>query len=330
MNWRRPFASIVVLALAAIAASGQAHAQAPLHLIATIPLANVAGRIDHLAFDAARQRLWISALGNDTVEVIDLATGARIKSIAGFHEPQGIVAVPDQKAVAVANGASGTLQLVDAETFQSRWTVEAGGDADNVRYDASARRIYVAAQGGLVGVDPASGRLLQRVAITGHPESFQLESQGARVFVNLPGASQIVAANRNTGAATAHWPTGACQANYPMALDESTGRAFVGCRRPASVAMVDTATGQTVGSAAAVGDTDDVFYDSGRQRLYVIGGEGFIDVLQREGDRLRSIGRVATRSGARTGLWVAEQNRLYVAVPARGGQPTEVRVFEPR
>jgi hypothetical protein len=113
-----------------------------------------------------------------------------------------------------------------------------------------------------------------------------------------------------------------------MALDEPTARLFIGCRRPTKLAIVDTKSGSFVASADIVGDTDDLFYDEARRRLYVIGGEGFIDVLGRDGDRLQRVGRVGTRAGARTGLWVASQSRLYVAVPERSGASAEVRVFE--
>jgi hypothetical protein len=113
-----------------------------------------------------------------------------------------------------------------------------------------------------------------------------------------------------------------------MALDEPTRRVFIGCRSPASLSELDAATGSVVARVQTVGDTDDLFYDEARRRLYVIGGEGFVDVIQRDGDTLRRIAQVPTRDGARTGLWVANQSRLYVALPARSGQPAEVRVFE--
>jgi hypothetical protein len=129
-------------------------------------------------------------------------------------------------------------------------------------------------------------------------------------------------------AVTTRWPTGMCQANYPMALDESTARLFVGCRRPPRLAVLETTSGRTIGSGMIVGDTDDLFYDGPRKRLYVIGGEGFVDVLGREGDAVRRIDRMTTRAGARTGLWVASQSRLYVAVPARAREPAEILVFE--
>lgn len=308
----------------------EAQGAAALRQVAVIRLPGVKGRIDHLAFDSTRQRLFVAALGNGTVEVLDTAKSAHLKSLTGFHEPQGIAPVTDLGAVAIANGETGTLQLVDAGTFATRWTIAIGGDADNVRYDAAAKRIYVAAVGGLYAVDPAAGRKIQQVPIDGHPESFQLESTGTRVFANLPGvlSSQVVAADRATMAVTARWATQGCGGNYPMALDEGSARLFIGCRRPARLAMVDTKSGSFVTSIDIVGDTDDLFWDEARRRVYVIGGAGFVDVLGRDGDRLERVERVTTRGGARTGLWVPSQGRLYVAVPERGGESAEIRVFE--
>jgi hypothetical protein len=301
-----------------------------LRQVAAIRLPGVTGRFDHFAFDPTRQRLFVAALGHDTVEVFDTTKSGHLKSLSGFHEPQGIALVADLGAVAVANGETGTLQLIDAETFATRWTIDIGGDADNVRYDAAAKRLYVAAAGGLYAVDPAAGKKTGRVPIDGHPESFQLESTGTRVFANLPGLlrSQLIAADRRSMAVTARWATQGCGGNYPMALDEDSARLFIGCRRPARLAMVDTRSGAFVASTDIVGDTDDLFYDDVRRQVYVIGGDGFIDVLGRDGDRLQRVGRVSTRGGARTGLWVGPQSRLYVAVPERAGEPAEIRVFD--
>jgi DNA-binding beta-propeller fold protein YncE len=327
-------ASIVGCVAAIIGAVGchetEAQTSSALRSVAAIQLPGVKGRIDHLAFDPARQRLFVAALGNNTVEVLDTTKRTHLKSLSGFHEPQGIALLADLGAVAVANGDAGTLQLVDADTFATRWAVDIGGDADNVRYDASAKRIYVAAVGGLYVVDAAAGRRTGLIPIDGHPESFQLQSSGTRVFANLPGllGSQMIAADRASMTVVATWATKGCGGNYPMALDEPGSRAFIGCRRPARLSLVDTNSGAFLSSVDIVGDTDDLFYDEARRRVYVIGGEGFIDVIGRDGDRLQPLGRVGTRDGARTGLWVPSQNRLYVAVPARGGRSAEVRVFE--
>ena len=308
----------------------EAQSPSPFRQVAAIRLPEVKGRIDHLAFDPLRQRLFVAALGNNTVEVLDTTSGSHLKSLSGFREPQGIAVVADLGAIAVANGDTGTLQLVDGETFATRWTIEIGGDADNVRYDATAKRVYVAAAGGLYAVDPAAGKKVGHVPIDGHPESFQLEAGGTRVFANLPGllSSQVIAGDRKSMTVTARWRTQGCGGNYPMALDESTSRLFIGCRRPARLAIIDAKSGSFVGSSDIVGDTDDLFFDATRQRVYVMGGEGFVDVFGREGDRVQRVGRISTRGGARTGLWVASQSRLYVAAPERGGESAEIRVFE--
>jgi hypothetical protein len=321
---------LAALIVAAACQRPQAQSASELRQLAAIRLPDVKGRIDHLAFDAARRRLFVAALGNDTVEVVDSSVSAHLTSIKGFHEPQGIAYLDDLGAVAVANGNTGTLQLVDASTFATRWLVDIGGDADNVRYDATAKHLYVAAEGGVYVVDAAAGKRIGQLSIDGHPESFQLEPGSTRLFANLPGlfSSQVIEADRTALRVTGQRRTQGCSGNYPMALDETASRLFVGCRRPARVAMVETKSGRFVASTGIVGDTDDLFYDAARQRLYVIGGEGFVDVLGREGDRLQRTGRMATRGGARTGLWVASQSRLYVAVPERGGVPAEIRVFE--
>jgi DNA-binding beta-propeller fold protein YncE len=325
--------AVVLIALLAPSGCASPDAQsAPessssLRPVATIVLPNVSGRIDHLAFDAATHRLFIAALGNDTIEVVDTASARHLRSVPGFHEPQGIAFDPDAGGLAIANGGSGTLQFIDAGSLQTRWTTNIGGDADNVRYDASARRVYVAAQGGIAAVS-AAGQIQGRIEINGHPESFQLDPGGSLLFANLPGASQVVVGNRASMNIRNRWRTGDCRSNYPMALDAASHRVFIGCRQPASLAVIDTESGKVLGSVPVVGDTDDLFYDAMRQRLYVIGGEGFVDVVQRTGDALRRTSRVTTRAGARTGLWVPQEKRLYVAVPARRGESAEIRVFE--
>src|SRR5438477_2030870 len=117
--------------------------QEPLSLVRTIDLPRVEGRIDHLAFDGAGQRLFVAALGNNTVEVLDLKGNTDIKSLPGFHEPQGIAVAPDAKVIAVANGQGEGLQLVDAADYRLTKSIPLGDDSDNVRYDAAAVRLYV-------------------------------------------------------------------------------------------------------------------------------------------------------------------------------------------
>jgi DNA-binding beta-propeller fold protein YncE len=305
--------------------------QEPLRLSRSIELPRVDGRIDHLAFDASAQRLFVAALGHNTVEVLDLKTSTHVSSLGGFHEPQGIAAAPDVRIVAVANGQGEGLQLLDANLRMGR-TVALGDDADNVRYDAAARRLYVGfGSGALAAVDPSNGNVIAEAKLAGHPESFQLEKSGSRIFVNVPAAGHIAVVDRVTMRVVATWPVVEAKANYPMALDEANHRVFVGCRRPAKVLVYDTTNGKFLTSFDSVGDTDDLFYDAGRKRLYVTGGEGFLDVFEApaSGPFVRTA-HIATAAGARTSLFVADLNRLFVAVPHRGNQRAEIRIYEAR
>ena len=316
--------------LLAVGVMQTAAGQGPLVLTQSIDLPAVEGRIDHLALDAARHQLFVAALGNNTVEVLDLEKGVRIESLAGFSEPQGIVALPDLNLVAVANGQSGDLRLLDMATRHLRKTIPLSEDADNVRYDEVARRLYVAhGNGAISAIDAASGRVLGEVRLGGHPESFQLERAGTRIFVNVPNAKHVAVIDRREMKVVAAWPITGAESNYPMALDEEGHRLFVGCRRPARVLVFDTGSGRQFGTFDISGDTDDLFYDAARKRLYISCGDGFLDVFQQQDrGRFTRIAQVATAAGARTSLFVPEQHRLYLAVPHRGGQKAEIRVFE--
>ena len=322
--------SVVCVLAGVILAIAPLFSQEPLVSVAAIELPGVQGRIDHLAFDAAGQRLFIAALGNNTVEVIDLKAGKHLRSLPGFHEPQGIAAVSDAKLIAVANGQGEGVQLV-GDDYRMAQSVRLGDDSDNVRYDGGAKRVYVGfGSGAIAAINAAEGKVLAEAKLAGHPESFQLERSGTRIFVNVPTADQIAVVDRGSMKVNGTWPVSA-KANYPMALDEANHRLFVGCRRPAKALVYDTTSGKEITTFDIVGDTDDLFYDATRKRVYVIGGEGYVDVFQSDGtNRFSRITRVSTAAGARTGLFVPELNRLFLAVPHRGSQRAEIRVYEAR
>src|SRR5689334_5921190 len=107
-----------------------------LKLVNTIPLPGVKGRFDHFAMDANGHRLFVAALGNDTVEVIDVAAGKHLHSIPGLRKPTGIVFLPAENQIGVANGSDGTFRVYDGKTYEQRASVSGLDDADNVRRDA--------------------------------------------------------------------------------------------------------------------------------------------------------------------------------------------------
>lgn len=303
----------------------------PLVEIAAIPLPGVEGRIDHLAIDLQAKRLYVAALGHGTVEVLDLRNNRHEKSVPGFEEPQGIGVVPGTSEVAVANGQGAGVDFRAGGDLHLIRRVPLGEDADNVRVDDAARRVYVGyGSGAIAALDAADGRKAGEVPVGGHPESFQLESTGPRLFVNVPTARRVVVLDRRQMKVVDTWPVIAAGANYPMALDEAGHRLFIGCRTPAVALVYDTRSGRQTGSVAIAGDTDDLFWDAVRQRLYVAAGEGYLDVIEFAGSAPRRTAHLASAPGARTSLYVPALNRLYLAVPHRGSQRTEIRIFEAR
>jgi DNA-binding beta-propeller fold protein YncE len=204
-----------------------------------------------------------------------------------------------------------------------------GSDADNVRYDASAKRIYAGyGEGGLAILDSGTGDDWGRVPLAAHPEAFELDAAGTTAFVNVPDLDEVAVVDLAKRCVTTTWKLEPHRANYPMALDAAGHRLFVGCRNPAAVVVLDERTGQTQTALPIDGDPDDLFFDPSDARLYAICGAGYVDVIDARPGALKIVGSVATGPGARTGLFVPELGRLFVAVPHRGSQRAEVRVFE--
>jgi hypothetical protein len=305
----------------------------PLQLEEEIPVPGVAGRLDHFTADVKRKRLFVSALGNNTVEVIDTFAGRVIHSIKGLSEPQGPLYVPGFDKLYVANAENGKMNVYDGATYTLKKTIDFGEDPDNVRYDAASKKIFVGfgqEDGGIAMVDPATDERVGQVYKTeGHPESFQVEASGGHIFANVPDAGMVVESiDRKTGAVT-KWPLKGLKGNYAMALNEEDHRLFTVTRKTPMLVVLDTQTGNEVARLRAAGECDDMYFDASRKRIYVIGGEGIISVIQqKDPDHYELIANVPTTIGIRTGYFYSKRDRLYVGVPAKGNEPAQVWTFE--
>jgi len=302
----------------------------PLKLEQTIPLSGVEGRIDHFTFDPAGERLFVCALGNNTVEVLDLRKGERIHSVTGLGAPQGVAYVPEVNRLFVANDKDGICKIYDGKSFQVVGELNLKDDADNVRYDEATKKIYVGfGSGGIAVVNARDGKQLGSIKLSAHPEAFQLEKNGNRIFVNVPNSRHVEVIDRDKGEVIARWKTDLAFGNFPMALDEANHRLFVGCRLPSRLVALNTDSGDVVAKIDISGDSDDVFYDSKRHRVYAICGAGKIDIIEQTDPKTyKALTRVNTANGARTGLFIPERDTLFVAVPHRGSQQAEIRSYQ--
>jgi hypothetical protein len=329
-------AAIGVLAIVSVRdlqAQTPARTILPLQLEEQIPVPGVAGRLDHFTADAKRKRLFVSALGNNTVEVIDVFAGKVMHSIQGLAQPQGPLYVPDVDKLYVANAEDGKVRVYDGATYTLRKTIDFGEDPDNMRYDAASKRVFVGfgeEDGGIAMIDPATDERVGQVYKTGgHPESFQVEASGRRIYANVPDAGNVVESiDRKTGVVT-KWPLKGLRGNYAMALNEEDHRLFTITRKTPMLVVFNTETGAEVARMQAAGESDDVFFDASRKRIYEIGGEGFISVFQQnDPDHYEMLASIPTGIGIRTGYFFAKRDRFYVGVPAKGNEPAQVWTYE--
>lgn len=301
---------------------------AALSLIQTITLPGVKGRIDHMASDLKRQRLLVAAHDNNTLELIDVGSGRHSGTIHGLDEPQGVLYVAHRDLIIATNGGDGSVRLYDGQSLKQVGSVQLKDDADNIRYDEATEEIYVGyGKGGLAILNP-DGQLTASIPLSGHPESFQLQKRGQKIFVNLPSQDRIAVVDRSKRAILASWKLEGAKANYPMALDEGSGRLYIGCRKPSRILVYQIESGIVIASVDISRDSDDMFFDPASKRLYVSSGQGFIHVFgENAGGGYKMIGKIPTAGGARTCLLVPQKNRLYLAVPQNDKRQAEIRVY---
>ena len=346
------FAVTTLFLASVLAVGGSAAAQDSqvLSLKSHIALPNVKGRIDHFSVDVKGQRLFMAGVGNHTLEVIDLQSGKRVRTIPDLAEPQGVYFDAATNRLYVACGLDGVTNIYDGTTFQLMGKVKFPDDADNIRFDARSKSVIVGyagakelrkrveGTGGLGFIDSTTGKQTRQIVIDAHPESFRLEEKGTRLFVNVPDKQEIEVVDVEKGTILARWPVSA-KNNFPMSLDEAHHRLFVGCWTPARLIVFDTETGKEVASLELgerdvvkpkiVGITDDLFYDSAGSRVYVLNALGAIDVFQqKDPDHYDLIASVPTPPDTKTGLFVPDWGKLFVGVLQQGKEDAEVRVYE--
>lgn len=322
-------ASLALLIGSSVRGYATGNTPAALTVEARISLGDIKGRLDHLAVDVARHRLYVAELGNDSLGVVDLETGKTTRTITGLREPQGIGYVSTTDTLYVANAGDGSVHVFRGSDLALLSRIDLGSDADNVRVNHDGSHVLVGyGDGALAIIDSKTQRKIDDIPLKAHPESFRLEASGSRIFVNVPDAHAIAVVDGSSTRQLANWPTAELKGNFPMVVDGSEHVLAV-FRHPARIGVFDAQHGRLLSSVDTCGDSDDAFFDAKRSRLYVICGDGFVDIFSQDKDQLRKTSRIPTAVGARTGLFVAETDRLYVAVRAALGRPAAIWLLTP-
>ena len=298
---------------------------APLTPRSRIVLPGVFGRIDHLGFDRRRGNLFVAALGNDTVEVINSLR--RIHTIKGLNHPQAVLYVPEFDRLIVSD-QGGKLRFYDGESYKLLKTIDFGANTDNLRYDSDERRVYVGyGEGAIAMVNPATAeRVSQEFKLGSHPESFQFERKGSRIFVNLPDQEAIGIIDRKTGAVT-KWDVKGATTNHALAFDEASRRLFSAALQPGKLWVIDSDSGRVVTTLKIVLGVDDIWFDADRKRILASGHAGQVSVVQQVNpDRYQLIANVPTGVGGGTSLYLKSRtfDGLYVALPNTSHSGSEI------
>jgi WD40 repeat protein len=257
-------------------------------LIQTIVIPNVNGRIDHMDIDIKNQRLFVVELGNNSLDIVDLKEGKRVHNISSrnnnnnglLNEPQSVVFIPEVNRIFVSNGQDGTVDIFDAKTSSFSLIKKIklpSDDADNMHYDPNRRLLYVGyGQGSLGIINATNYNIVGNIPLTGHPESFQIEvekgvsGQKQRIFINVPQSNSIEVVDSQKDIVSKTWTISNAENNFPMAIDETSHRLFIGTRDPPKNMVFETNSGKVVSVLDIANDADDIFYDTAKKRIYVM------------------------------------------------------------
>jgi hypothetical protein len=343
-----------VAMVAAISVPASAQDKPALRLVQTIPLPGVTGRLDHMAVDLEKKRLFVAATGNNSLEVVDLAGGKVTKDLKGFKNTQDALFLGGDFNKLYVSSLDGHVRVFQGETFSRVQDFKIEPDPNRLFYDPASNLIYFGYGGANAGFDaygrvgvlqakPGAGYdqlVADMIAPTprpGHLAQIAMEDNGVLLICDS-GADLIYQFDTRKRELIKSWPAKGDGA-ADMALDPIQHRLFVGTRTPPEMTVYDSVSGKEVQSLPAPETMDGVYYDAGLKRIYVTGGRwygtpkaspGWIYVYQQQDpDHYDVISRIKTRPGSGTSLLVPQLNRFYVASQAIGEQEAAILVFEP-
>src|SRR5438093_785614 len=312
-----------------------------LRLVQTIPLPTE-GYMDHITVDVKGQRLFITGEANRSLITVDLRAGKVIHETKGLGgNPRKPFYLPDTNEIWTDLG-NNTVVAISGTTYEVTKTVELTGGRgaarrtpDNGAYDPITHLYYSAivtgsgsTDGSIEIVDTKAAKLVASIKMNGSdPGGNTIEPSGKRLYVAMGdvvgGESHLKVVDLEKRAVVAEWPITGGPAPHASGLDAAHHRLFVGSRvkgghqyEPGKLVVMDTETGKVVQALDSPGGADEVQFDAATGRIYFVGTTGTVAVFkQMDPNHYQLIGKVPTGALAKTGIYVPELKRMYVAVP---------------
>jgi DNA-binding beta-propeller fold protein YncE len=329
-----------MLTFGLLAPAVKAQERLPLKLIATTPLPEFTGDLDHFGVDVWGGRLFLASEEQKSVEVFDLRTEKRTHSIKGFGQPLTMAYLADSDRLIVTDGGdTDAVHLVDCKEYKIINTLKLGPGVDHGVYNQVDKNFYVENGGGpdskthvLSIIDTNSFKQVGEVAgLPGNSnEGMVVDHAGKKLFVNLTGSDEIGVIDLSTRQLVARWPLPDVHMAHAIALDEPNHRLFTATRKPAQFIVFNIDTGKAVATLPCVGVNSDMSVDVGHKRIYVTGSETATVIEQRDADHYQHIAEVPTAYRAKSSSFVPELKRLYVADSGKGKPDAKLalQIFE--
>jgi DNA-binding beta-propeller fold protein YncE len=322
------------------ALTGRAQEKLPLKLIATTPMPGFTGDFDHFGLDVKGNRLFLASEEQKTVEVFDLRTGERIKSIKGFGQPLTMTYLPESDRLIVADGGdTDAVELVDCKEYKIIKTLKMGPGVDHSAYNPVNGYFYVENGGGPEGkthvltiIDTKSFTKVGEVAgLPGNSnEGMVIDHAGKKLYLNLTGTDEVGVIDLSTRQLVERWPLPDVHVAHAIALDEGNHRLFTATRKPPQFLAFNIDTGKVVASLPCVGVNSDMWVDFARKQIYVTGSETASVFKQQDADHYEHLAEVPTAYRAKSSMFVPGLKRLYVADSGKGKPDAKLalQIFE--
>jgi DNA-binding beta-propeller fold protein YncE len=320
--------AICLMLFVVSALKAEAQEKLPLKLAATTPLPGFTGDFDHFGVDLKGNRLFLTAEDHKTVEVFELKTGKRIKSIEGFGQPHAIVYLPDSdKLIVTDESDTGIVELVSGKDYSILSTIKLRRGVDGAVFNPVNKYYYVESGGDERGakthylniIDTKTFSKVGDIALPGsHSEAMAIDHAGKKLYINLTGTDEVGVVDLDTRQLMARWPVPEAETGVALVLDEPSHRLFIATRKPPTFIVFSTDTGKVVTTLPCSDLNDDMWFDVARKRIYATGTETTTVIAQRGADHYEHVAEVPTGYRAKTSVFVPELKRLYVAVSGKG------------
>lgn len=323
MTHRKLFIVSTVLLSAAFQSASAAELIVP---STTISLKGVNGKLDHLAVDNKGERLFVANKPNNTLDIVDLKSGALVKQIPDQGKVSGVAFASDLNMIYVGNGA-GTCNAFDGTDYHQVFSAKAPG-ADNVHYHSGTKLVYVGGDEGLSEIDAKSGEIKATIKLPGAVHGFKIDKKAGKIYSVQTKPNLIAVVDIAKREVVDQFALTLSDAGSPIAQDADSGLLFVGCPKTKPMVIVfDIKTGKEIANVIIPAGIDDLHYDKQNQRLYASCSDSALVVIDRKGDRYEIVKQIETPKDSRTCVW--SHGTLYLGVPKHGEKEgPEVRIFK--